>query len=444
MNPKTWSWLVFVIVLLALSAIPAPTPAAATAPEYTEFTVNSTADLNDFVINSVCSGGSPTGGPCTLRAAITEANYCDDAPGACGDYVIIHVPAGTYTLTLPGGGEDANTTGDLDISLTNLQITIEGAGASQTIIDGNDIDRVLHIQTNTDVQIRDLTIRGGYLEQVSSSEWKIGAGIYSGNGTLNLENVILENNIVVCSVVPSTSCHQSRGGGLGGNGTIMINTSTIRNNSAYHGGGLFYNGSAELKIFASTISGNQAETAGAFLIYGPTYFANSTISGNSAGDVGGIVISSDTTRLVNVTISGNETISTAANLRNSGTLLLRNTIIAYPKRTSGVASNCSNFSTVTSSGYNMSDDNSCGLAIVTGDFPNTDPKLTPLAWLSGATQTHGLLAQSPAHNAKAGFCTDFDGFTVSIDQRGQNRDAQCDIGAFEGVAYNTYMPVITR
>lgn len=51
-------------------------------------------------------------------------------PGA--DTIMLR--AGTYRLTLAGAGEDAAATGDLDI-LQNL--TIEGAGAMQTIIDAS-------------------------------------------------------------------------------------------------------------------------------------------------------------------------------------------------------------------------------------------------------------------------------------------------------------------
>jgi len=41
------------------------------------------------------------------------------------------VPAGTYTLTIPGANEDANQTGDLDIT---SDLTINGAGAHSTVI----------------------------------------------------------------------------------------------------------------------------------------------------------------------------------------------------------------------------------------------------------------------------------------------------------------------
>src|SRR3990170_7639224 len=59
-------------------------------------------------------------GVCTLREAITAANT-DTAsgatPGECAAGSAadtINVPAGAYTLTIPGAGEDANATGDLD------------------------------------------------------------------------------------------------------------------------------------------------------------------------------------------------------------------------------------------------------------------------------------------------------------------------------------------
>ena len=49
------------------------------------------------------------------------------------------LPAGTYTLTRAGTNEDAAATGDLDIT---QNLTITGAGAATTIIDGNQLDRV--------------------------------------------------------------------------------------------------------------------------------------------------------------------------------------------------------------------------------------------------------------------------------------------------------------
>ena len=71
------------------------------------FTVTKTADTND----GICDGD------CSLREAIIAANA---NPGA--DTIIL--PAGIYTLTIPGTGEQAAATGDLDIT---QPVTISGA-----------------------------------------------------------------------------------------------------------------------------------------------------------------------------------------------------------------------------------------------------------------------------------------------------------------------------
>lgn len=63
---------------------------------------------------------------------------------------------------------------------------------------------------------------------------------------------------------------------------------------------------------------------------------------------------------------------------------------------------------------------------------DTDPLLEPLADNGGPTTTHALGAGSPAIDAgdPAG-CTDGEGGTLDVDQRGQPRNGTCDLGAFE-------------
>src|SRR6188472_411319 len=89
----------------------------ASAAQYgpTDFTVESTADAVDSNLSDgICATAA---GDCTLRAAIQEANANDGS-------ITIHVPAGTYALSIEGRGEDAAATGDLDIT---DDVTIEGA-----------------------------------------------------------------------------------------------------------------------------------------------------------------------------------------------------------------------------------------------------------------------------------------------------------------------------
>jgi hypothetical protein len=78
-------------------------------------------------------------------------------------------------------------------------------------------------------------------------------------------------------------------------------------------------------------------------------------------------------------------------------------------------------------------DGSCQLSPYPHDVPNVDPKLGPLKNNGGFSQTHALLAGSPAIDAaNASHC-------VAADQRGRYRPidgnfdgvANCDIGAFE-------------
>ncbi|HEY2217113.1 MAG TPA: CSLREA domain-containing protein, partial [Solirubrobacteraceae bacterium] len=79
-------------------------------------------------------------GHCSLREAITAANT-DQASGAMlGECVAgqgadtIVLPPGVYTLTRTGSHEDENLKGDLDV---HSDLTIQGAGAASTAIDGN-------------------------------------------------------------------------------------------------------------------------------------------------------------------------------------------------------------------------------------------------------------------------------------------------------------------
>src|SRR5215831_8534236 len=129
------------------------------------FAVNSTtATVDSTPGDGVCAA---TGGACTLRAAIQEAN------ALAGRDTII-VPAGTYTLTIPGRGETAAAAGDLDITDS---LTINGAGSATTIIQScapspdtcGGIDRVFHVDPNAAgirATISGVTIRNGTTEIV--------------------------------------------------------------------------------------------------------------------------------------------------------------------------------------------------------------------------------------------------------------------------------------
>lgn len=117
-------WLVALLFAATLSALlPRAEPAhAATFQVTTTFDAPHTTPLDGN-----CTSTLP-GAACTLRAAIQAANFLRGAH-------TINVPAGTYVLTLGGPDEQLAAIGDLDI--VSGPVTIVGAGAAATIIDGN-------------------------------------------------------------------------------------------------------------------------------------------------------------------------------------------------------------------------------------------------------------------------------------------------------------------
>src|SRR2546426_3780585 len=223
----------FLFTLASLLLAVAPVAAAT-------FTVNDTADAVDAVLgDGTCA---TAGGTCTLRAAIQEANAL---PGPD----TIMVPAGTYLLTIEGRDEDLAVTGDLDIT---DDVTITGAGADRTILDGNGIDRIFDIELPTSrvaivVAIAALTIRNGNSGPGALAD---GGGLYN-SGTLTLRDVVVANN---------TTAAASGGGITNINDITLTDCVVSGNTTATYGGGIDNFGTATLENV--TVSGNMSGLGG--------------------------------------------------------------------------------------------------------------------------------------------------------------------------------------
>lgn len=136
------------------------------------------------------------GGGCSLRAAVQEANALSGADG-------IYLPAGTYSLTRGGAGENLAATGDLDITSA---VTLLGDGwwATTIAMDAFD-DRVFQVQGFANLTLGDLTVSGG------SVDGRGGAIHVETGGILSLARARLQ------------SCFARQGGGVavdGGSATI--------------------------------------------------------------------------------------------------------------------------------------------------------------------------------------------------------------------------------
>jgi len=171
------------------------------------FVVDTAADTVDDDLNDGIAADSQ--GNVSLRAAVMQANA--DA----GADIIVLGP-GTFTFDIAGDGENMAVTGDLDI---RDDLTIIGAGANQTIIDADQLDRVFHILQGQ-VELRNLTVTGGE------------AAVYGGA----VNNSAGELTLVDSAVTGSSA---ELGGGIFNGGTLNVVRSTISGNTATDGGGIF-------------------------------------------------------------------------------------------------------------------------------------------------------------------------------------------------------------
>ena len=235
----------------------------------------------------------------SLREAITFANNTQ------GDATItFDIGLTGQTITLDGS----------QIEVTD-SVTIQGLGADQLTISGDDASRVFLIDddndnTSIDVTLRGLTIRDGNTTLGSANTGR-GAGIQNKEN-LTLEDVAVRSNR--SDLV--TGSAGSRGGGLAHSlGNLVVTASTFADNSSLDSGGIDI-ASGSVEIVNSTFYGNTVRGNGAAIrVEGAdttVTIRNSTITGNTADDngnqsnqAGGIQSISGTVTLHNTLVAGN-------------------------------------------------------------------------------------------------------------------------------------------
>jgi CSLREA domain-containing protein len=352
---------------------------------------------------------------CTLREAINAANQ-----GAASD-IIRFAPGLTGTIQLSAA-----------LPTLSSNISITGPGQS-----------LLTVRRNSGGNYRIFTVSNGLtISNGLASSGNAGGGIFNDRGTLNVASCHITGN----SSDPASS---SEGGGIYNlDGTLGVNNSSLSANNAYYGGGIANRrntgGTAAVTVTNTTFAGNNAPNGFGGAIFnqgGGTVGApgaammvltNCTLSGNSAGNsFGGAIYNAGlqpgtgSTTLTNCTLTGNSATHGGIfnfNLGSSVELILRNTIL----KTGPAGANLVNSGgTITSQGHNLSNDNGGGFLTGVNDQINTEPQLGALASNGGPTQTHALLAVSPAIN------TGNDALAPPVDQRGYGRNGISDKGAFE-------------
>lgn len=340
--------------------------------------------------------------------------------------------------------------------LTDGQLTIDkalsilGPGPDLMTIDGNNLDRVFHVDVNADVEISGLSITGG-------NEAPGGSAIRHDGGYLYVSNCRLHGN---------TSGFAGAGIALFFGSSLRVENCVIENNTAGIGSGLFFNGgsvtiidttirnntgigvwnlSANATFEYSTISDNSDASftggAGLYNSSGTTNLVNSTVSGNrstSQGPGGGIHVAGGVVELSNTTVADNTAVVSGGGIQvsNVGNLVYRNTLIAGNAAANGADCSFSGGS-LASAGYNLTglstgcpDSEPSDITVDPGDVFQT--LLETLGDYTGPTFTHALLPGSQAIDAgDPSGCLDHLAAPVLTDQRNIPRNARCDIGAYE-------------
>ena len=382
------------------------------------FTVNSTLDgIDDDTSDGVCHTAANT---CTLRAAIMQANR------SSGAGVTIMLPAGTFTLTRPAANSDGEDNGDLNLTAPvsgDPVIAIIGAGASRTIIDANQIDRVFHVEQFRTATISAVTLRNGYSD--------MGGGIVNV-GTLTLDHVIVTSN------------YATEGGGISNQGYLTVQDSSVVFNIAGITAGGIVN-STSMDLSASTIAFNTAIYGGGLYNVGDVALTDSTIASNQATENGGGIYDSGTSaNIYNSTIAYNDANSNAdstgygggAYIVSGATLNLHNSLVVgnYVRGDPQLRNDCYGDGTLVPYGRNLTTTiGDCKVATSSNwALLNSLSLLGPLQNNGGPTQTIALLSGSNAINAGIA-CVDANGNPILADQRGLARivGSACDVGAYE-------------
>lgn len=319
-------------------------------------------------------------------------------------------------------GSPAINTGANPLALALGELTINKPlaidGDDRVTIDGNNASRIFTVNdqtsTATAVQLSGLVLSHGNVADNGGAIWNA--------EQLTISNMTLTNNSAVSY---GGAVYNSPASATIAGASILLQNSTLDNNTANGDGAIFNNTGALLTVADTTFSTNAAPGSGGAIfnnqgtatLTGSTFVANTTVSGNG----GGIYTTSATT-LTNCTLSGNFAgnvggglfgTSTSVNVRNStiaynssgnqaggiymehSTFNMTSSIVAY--NAAGYYPDLRNYNStftadhslvVLAAGYDIVNG-------VNGNIVGQEAMLFPLGDYGGPTDTHALEVGSP-------------------------------------------------
>jgi uncharacterized repeat protein (TIGR02543 family) len=434
-------------------------------------------------------------GPGSLRQAVLDANAnltsthtIEFQPGLTGTIILtsgeIEIK-GRITINGPGqnvlvisGNKTSRVFNVSSLGATIRRLTIKEGNASDVGAGINNTGYLTLSNLTLSNNVNDSGSGGGIfnfgyliLSDVTLSDNKaaLGGGIWN-NGSLTVTHSTFSGNdaffrngggiynnssqplIISDSIFTGNHAYEHGGGIFNSQGTLTVINSVFSNNRVDDpeggGGGIANsnNGTIEwtccgiLTVTHSTFSGNESAYGGG--IYSSSSYTltvtNSTLSGNITKQYGGGILAQGTTILTNSTVTGNIAIRGGGGIQNyvASTLTLNNSIVAGNIALIGKEI-YGGYSAESSS--NLFGEN--GVSGVDGATPSPSEIIAgplssvigPLADNGGPTQTHALVAGSPAINAGNNSLIPTG---ITTDQRGDGFPrivgGTVDIGAVEG------------
>ncbi len=371
--------------------------------------------MNSFVGDSKVDGGAGyaygagvfAGGMATLVATTISGNFATSNTGA------------TYGGGVAVGQRDARVQGALTVSSSRIQnnsatshcgyCPVRGGGA---FVYGNSTFEASTVSGNSSFSDAHYGAGGGlYFKSrydgapvtATLTDTDLGSNSSDNNGGA----IGAAGDLSITRGTISGNSGQSGGAIVQLAGGLVLTDSLLTGNIALgDGGGIFLSGYGTVSVVNGTISENIALGHGGALAnsYGGVHFANSTVTGNSANEVGGGIwfdypyytLALDSTIVAGNTVGGDadDIFAPGGTVEGSHDLI------------------------VVAPGLN-----------VPGDTLSDDPLLLPLADNGGPTMTHALSDGSPAIDAGS------NPLALPFDQRGPGfvrvYANAADIGAFE-------------
>src|SRR5580658_6986000 len=208
-------------------------------------------------------------------ATITVTNTHDTGSGSLRDAITTANSAPTIAYTINFNVSGTITLGSSLPTIANTSpgsLTIDGSGHAITL-DGASLYTIFFVNSGATLSLNLMTLTDGFVSM------GFGGGIYN-QGTLNVSNSTFSGN----------SAPQGFGGAISSQGTLTITNSTFSGNLALLGFGGAIESIETLYVTNSTFSGNQASVSGGIYNEGTANLKGTILAASTGDNCGGTAV----------------------------------------------------------------------------------------------------------------------------------------------------------